>query len=198
MHLRDADPRRDLRLRQALEEPHLDDCPLARVERVEAGLDEHAVLDLLVPGLDLAEHVLHRLLVAATGAERLREGAGRVRVVRLERLDDLVLADPDRLGQLCDRRRPSEVCGGGLDRARQAKAQLLHAPRHVHRPRPVAEVALDLPDDRRHRIGRELRAALQVEALMASTRPMAPTWTRSSSGSPRPPYREATLRTSGM
>ena len=93
VHLRDADSRRDLRLRQALEEPQLDDRPLARVERVEAGLDEHTVLDLLVPGLDLAEHVLHRLLVAATGAERLRERAGRVRVVRLERLDDLVLAD---------------------------------------------------------------------------------------------------------
>ena len=78
---------------------------------VEAGLHEHAVLDLLVARLRLAEHVLHRLVVGVAGTERLRERAGRVRVVRLERLDDLVLVDPDRLGELRDRRRAAEVGG---------------------------------------------------------------------------------------
>ena len=52
-----------------------------------------------------------------------------------------------------------------LDRAREAEAQLLHAPRDVHRPGAVAEVALDLADDRRHGVRRELDAALEVEPL---------------------------------
>ena len=60
---------------------------------------------------------------------------------------------------------PPEVGRRGLDRARQAEAQLLHAPRDVQRPGAVAEVALDLADDRRHRVRRELDAALGVEAL---------------------------------
>ena len=52
-----------------------------------------------------------------------------------------------------------------LDRAREPEAQLLHAARDVQRPGAVAEVPLDLADDRRHRVGRELDAALGVEAL---------------------------------
>ena len=83
-------------------------APLARVERREAGLDEHTVSSTSsYPASGLAEDVLHRLLVAAVVAERLRERAGGVGVVRLESLDDLVLVDPDRLGELGDRRRPA-------------------------------------------------------------------------------------------
>ena len=86
-------------------------------------------------------------------------------MVRLERLDDLVLVDARLLGELGDRRRAAEVGGRGLDRPRELQAQLLHPPRDVEGPGAVAEVALDLADDRRHRVRRELHAALDVEAL---------------------------------
>src|SRR5205814_3908686 len=43
--------------------------------------------------------------------------------------------------------------------------QLLQAARHAHGPTLVAEVTLDLADDVRRRIGRELDAAAEVEAV---------------------------------
>ena len=113
----------------------------------------------------MPEHVLHRLVGRALVAERLRQRTGRVRLRRLQRLDDLVLLGARRLGELGDRRRAAEIGRLRLDRPRQPHAQLLHAARHVERPGPVAEVALDLADDRRHRVGRELHLPLGVEAL---------------------------------
>ena len=50
MHLRDADARGDLRLREPVEEAQLDDQALALVERATARLDERAVLDLVEAG----------------------------------------------------------------------------------------------------------------------------------------------------
>ena len=52
-----------------------------------------------------------------------------------------------------------------LDELRQLDVQLLEAARHAHRPAAVAEVALDLADDVRRRVGRELDAAVDVEAV---------------------------------
>ncbi len=82
---------------------------------------------------------------------------------------------------------PAQFRGLGLDRAREPDAELLHPAGHVERPRAVAEVALDLADDRRNGVGRELHVAARVEALdrRAAGR-STPTWTRSSCGSPRP------------
>ena len=60
MHLGDADLRGD-RLRQAFEEAQLDDQSLSLVERLEARLDEGAVLDLVEAFVHRAEDVLHHL-----------------------------------------------------------------------------------------------------------------------------------------
>ena len=43
--------------------------------------------------------------------------------------------------------------------------QLLQVARHAHRPALVAEVALELAEDRRHRERRERRLARRVEAV---------------------------------
>ena len=51
------------------------------------------------------------------------------------------------------------------DRAVDLQRQLLQVARHAHRPRAVAEVALDLAEDRRHRVARERDLALEVEAV---------------------------------
>src|SRR4029079_2227868 len=45
------------------------------------------------------------------------------------------------------------------------QVQFLHASRHAHRPPAVAEVALELADDRRHREGRELSTAFGLETV---------------------------------
>ena len=47
----------------------------------------------------------------------------------------------------------------------QADVELLDAPRNVDRPGLVAEVALDLTEDRRHRVRGQLDAAVRVEAV---------------------------------
>ena len=64
-----------------------------------------------------------------------------------------------------DRRRPAELVRELVEHARQADAQLLQAAWDVHRPGLVAEVATNLADDRRHRVARELHAAVDVEAV---------------------------------
>ena len=129
------------------------------------GLEQHAVLHLVVPRLGRSEEVLDGALVGLAEPERLRERPRRVRVVRLERLHDLLLLEPGLRGELRDRRRAAEVGRRGLDRAGELEAQLLHPARHVDGPRAVAEVALDLADDRRHGVRRELHASIDVEAL---------------------------------
>ena len=52
-----------------------------------------------------------------------------------------------------------------LDRAVDREVELLQPARHLDRPALVAKVALDLADDRRRRIGRELDAAFEIEAV---------------------------------
>src|SRR6266516_4067736 len=47
----------------------------------------------------------------------------------------------------------------------ELNVQLLQAARHPHRPALVAEVALDLADDVRRRVGRQLDPSVEVEAV---------------------------------
>src|SRR5437764_269353 len=51
------------------------------------------------------------------------------------------------------------------DEPRELQLELLHAARDAHRPRLVAEVALDLAEDRGGGIGREADLAREVEAV---------------------------------
>ena len=60
--------------------------------------------------------------------------------------------------------RPSDWVSSALARA-DLHPQLLEPARHPDRPALVAEVALDLADDRRGRVRRELDAAVGVEAV---------------------------------
>jgi hypothetical protein len=52
-----------------------------------------------------------------------------------------------------------------LDEVRQADVELLEAARDADRPALVAEVPLDLPDDVRRRVRRELDAPIDVKAV---------------------------------
>ena len=84
---------------------------------------------------------------------------------RLERLDHVFFLDVGRRSELGDRGRAAELRRELVDEARDAERELLHAPRHVDAPRAVAEVAADLADDRRHGVGGELDAPLEVESV---------------------------------
>ena len=84
---------------------------------------------------------------------------------RLECLEDVLLVGADLGGDLADRRLAMEVKRELGDGAVDLQRELLQVARHAHRPRAIAEVALDLAQDRRHRIAREGDLALEVEAV---------------------------------
>jgi len=150
-------------LRQLVEEAKLDDAALALVERVQAGGDQRAVLDLLEAGVFDAQLLGER--VVSPVLERRMQGSSGIRVRGVERVDHLFLLRPGRLGKLGNRGRASELVRELVEDAREADAQLLQAPRDVHRPGLVPEVAPNLADDRRHRVARELDAAIDIEPV---------------------------------
>ena len=112
-------------------------------------------------GAERLERIELAVLVGAARGERER-GVG---APRLERLEHRLLLDAGGFRQLGDRRGASVLDGEILDQLRELHVQLLEAPRDAYRPALVAEVALDLADDVRGRVGRQLDAAVEVEAV---------------------------------
>src|SRR3954454_4321251 len=165
VHLRDADLLRDLRLREPLEEAEVQDAPLALVEHLEPWRQHRAVLRHLVLVLHVAERLERIEILTVFGAAAGRERQRRVRATGLERLEHLFLLDARRLRELGDRRRASELHRQPFDELGELHVQLLQAARDTHRPAAVAEVALDLADDVRRCVRRELDAAREVEAI---------------------------------
>ena len=159
-----------------------------RVSTSKARLEVRAVLEQFERRVVLADVVGERvrLLVALAGDL----GVEREQVVGLSeflRFEDSSSGFVPRCSaSLGDRRRAPERDGQLLDRAVDAEVEFLQAARHLDRPAFVAEVALDLADDRRRRVGRELDAALEVEAVDRLEQPDAcRLGSRSSSASPR-------------
>ena len=68
-------------------------------------------------------------------------------------------------GQIADGRRPAERHRELFDCAVDAQVEFLQPARDLDGPALVAEVALDLADDRRGRVGRELDPAVEVETV---------------------------------
>src|SRR5207253_1208631 len=102
------------------------------------------------------------------GSSRASDGSAterRSRAPPLERVQRFFLLCPGCLRQLGGRRGASGLHGQLLDEPRELDVELLQAARHTHRPALVAEVALDLADDVRRRIRRQLDAALEVETV---------------------------------
>src|SRR5436190_11899340 len=165
VHLRDADLLRDLGLRQPLEEPEVQDHALALVEDAEARREHGEVLRdlvLMLLGAERLERVeLALVVLARTGGERERA----VGPPALERLEHLFLAHLGGLRELSDRGRTTQLDGELLEQPRKLNVQLLEPARDAHRPPAVAEVALDLADDVRRRVGGQLDAAVEIEAV---------------------------------
>src|SRR5581483_1360876 len=98
----------------------------------------------------------------------------RVRAAGLERLEHLFLRRAGRLRELRNRRRAAELHRQLLHQPRELHVQLLQAARDAHRPALVAEMALDLADDVRRRVRRQLDAALEVEPVDRLDQPDRP------------------------
>src|SRR5207253_2154394 len=79
--------------------------------------------------------------------------------------EHFLLLDPGGLRELRNRRGAGELHGELLDEPRELDVELLQSTRHAHRPALVAEVPLDLADDVRRRVRRQLDAALEVETV---------------------------------
>ena len=104
MHLRDSQLHGDLALRQAVEEPEVQDLALALVERAEAGCEHRPVFGRLVARLLVAQQIDALEVGCLVAVERRRQRAGRVGTPDLQRLDDVFLVDLCRLCELRDRR----------------------------------------------------------------------------------------------
>src|ERR1700733_16270353 len=91
LHLRDAHARRDLRLRQVLDETHAQDLALALGNPPEHGADRRIELHQLVARVLLA----HRVAVGRRFVRRARaRGVERERLIcldRLQRVDNVIL-----------------------------------------------------------------------------------------------------------
>src|SRR3954466_7558327 len=112
LHLRDADALADLRLGHVLDEPQPQHLALAGADRLHEAVERGAVLGEAEARVDVADGISERVagVVVAAGSRRVERG-GAVRPGRLERLEHLLLAGADALGDLLDRRRAVALLG---------------------------------------------------------------------------------------
>src|SRR5436190_17117453 len=163
LHLRDAQPPPDLVLVEVLLEPKAKDRALPIGER--RTLRRDLSLDLVVSSLGLADGLHHRhglrVLPAARDVERQRA----TRLLRLERLGDLLYGELQSLGDLGDRGGFAVLLRELLRRLLHGHRPLLEATREPKLPDAIAEVPAKLAEDRRGRIGDERASALQIEPV---------------------------------
>src|SRR5579872_6903518 len=161
MHLADAELLGDLGLGQIVLEAQLQDQLLAPRELREIGGEQHAafgVPELLVLAPEMATQGVVVL-------PRRIEGGGAVRLSRLQRLEHVLFRCAGHLGELLDCGGASEALRQVADRLTEVQVELLDATGGPHGPAAVAEVALQLADDRRRGVARELHPTLGVEPV---------------------------------
>src|SRR5919106_99790 len=165
VHLRDPHAVGDLRLREALEEPQVEDLTLALRELLHLRRQRGSILEVLEMLVLLAQVVGEGGRSTLLGLNGRVERGEVVRLCDLQTFQHALLAYPGGLGDLLDRRRTAQLLAQVTDRLRQLEVQLLESPRYPNCPPLVAEVALELSDDGRCRVRRELDFPLEVEPL---------------------------------
>src|SRR5215469_11979713 len=166
VHLRHVESFRDLGLREVLVEPEVDDDALARIEHVDRRFEIRFVLEQFERFVRRADVVEQRRRARlAFGGEFGIERQDVVGLAEFLALDDLFDARSEPRREIRDGHRSAKFERERFDRAIDGEVELLQAARHFDRPALVAEVTLDLADDRRRRIRRELDAAFVIEAV---------------------------------
>src|SRR5215218_5014916 len=163
VHLRDAEAAGDLGLGHAAEEAQVQDAPLALGQAGDEGAERGPVLERLQALVLGADVLADRGGVLAAG--RGVQGHDRIGVGGVEALQHLLLGQVGLGGDLGDGGGAPDLLGQLGHHLVQPQVQLLEPPGHPHRPALVAEVALELADDGRGGVGRELHLPLQVEAV---------------------------------
>src|SRR5215211_7287428 len=163
VHLGDAEPGGDLGLGHAAEEAEVQDPAFALGEPGDQRAEGGPVLERL-QALVLGSDVLaDRGGVLAPGGGV--QGDDRVGVGGVQALQHLLLGQAGLGGDLGDGGGAADLLGQLGHHLVQRQVELLEPARHPHRPALVAEVPLELADDRGGGVGRELHLALQVEAV---------------------------------
>src|ERR671920_1143406 len=165
VHLADAYVVCDLGLRLTLVEAELQDLLLLALEPLDGLLEQDPVLQPfyrgLVVGLEVHYRVPLRLVLAHWGVE-----AGRVVCPpEGQRLSHTLDVGVQPLGELLQRGRPTRPNGLVADCFLRRLAQLLQTAGDPHRPALVTEVAFDLAEDVRGRVGGELDLPVYIEAV---------------------------------
>ena len=155
----------DLGLREVLGEAQAQDLALARRDDPHDVLDGGAVLGQGEAPLLDADDVAQRVGAVVVGAPWRLQRRGPVGARGLERLEDVLRVSADLRPDLLDRRLALELEVELGDRAVDLQREVLEVARHADRPGAVAEVALDLAQDGRHRIAREGDPAVEAEAV---------------------------------
>src|SRR3954471_8261815 len=161
LHLGDADAIGDLGLRHVLFEAQPQHLAVPGAEHAERAVEQRAHLGAVELGVVVAEGVREAHVLAG----RLLERAGAPCARGLDRREHLLEGRVDGVGELLDGRRAAELVRELVALLGDLELQLLEAARDAHRPRLVAEVALDLAEDGRRRVGREAHLAGDVEAV---------------------------------
>src|SRR3954447_7211536 len=165
VHLGDAHALPDLRLCEVLAEAQPQDLALAVGEHAHQALDGGRVLGEVEAGVLDPERGRHALALLVLLVTRAVEGDRPVGGAGLARLEHLLEADAGALGDLGGSRRAPELAGQLVGDAVDPHGELLEVARHPDRPPLVAEVALELTEDRRHGEGGERGLALGIEAV---------------------------------
>src|SRR4051794_31829113 len=162
LHLREPDDVGDLALQELVPEAQLDDQPIALGQAAQQRVDRGGVLHASVAGVLDRRRGERRLLAGArTRLERL----GAMRARALERVEHALDRLPELGGEPGPGRRAAQPDGQRMRDPLDAQRELLELARHAHGPAVVAEVALDLPEDRGRGERREGAATVGVEAL---------------------------------
>src|SRR5829696_1315650 len=165
VHLADADVVRDLGLRLALVEAELQDLLLLALETLDGPLEQDPVLQSFyerpVIGLEVHDRVPLGFVLAYGRVE-----AGRVvSPPQGQRLRHALDVGVEYLCELLQRRRPSGPDRLVADCLLRRLAELLQAAWDAHGPALVTKIALDLTEDIRGGVGRELDLPVHVEAV---------------------------------
>ena len=154
----------DLGLREVLREAQPQHLALAIGQDPHQPRDRGRVLGLAEPRVldpERDPEAVAVLVVVARAVERDRA----VRAGGLARLEQLLERDAEPLRELRRRRGAAELARQRLAGRLEPDRQLLQVARHAHRPALVAEVALELAQDRRDGEAREGRLARRIEAV---------------------------------
>src|SRR3989440_6470007 len=166
VHLADAEPARDLRLRHLLVKPHRHDRALARGQMLHCAVEHVAHLDALQLRIGAADLLGHRAVVLpVAGRDRLVERDRHLGRAHLHRLRDVVGRDANAIRKLAYRWLATQLVLHLLVDADHRLVQLLQTAREPDRGSFVAEVPLDLACDSQRGEGRELVPEVGVKTL---------------------------------